>query len=38
MFSYSYCGETESLVTAATSGLLYQPQMLGDGFVEKLVE
>jgi hypothetical protein len=25
------CGETESLGTAATTGLLYQPQMIGDG-------
>jgi hypothetical protein len=24
-------GETESLGTVATSGLLYQPQMIGDG-------
>jgi hypothetical protein len=30
-------GETESLGTAATTGLLYEPQMIGD-FVEKLVE
>jgi hypothetical protein len=30
-------GETESLGTAASTGLLYQPQMIGDGDVEKFV-
>jgi hypothetical protein len=28
---YSYWGKTESLGTAVTTGLLYQPQMIGDG-------
>jgi hypothetical protein len=30
-FYYSYWGETESHGTAATTGLLYQPRMIGDG-------
>jgi hypothetical protein len=30
-FFYSEWGESESLGTAATTGLLYQPQMIGDG-------
>jgi hypothetical protein len=30
-FVYSYWGETESLGTAATIGLLYQPKMIGEG-------
>jgi hypothetical protein len=29
-FFYSWWGETESLGTAATTGLLYQPQMIDD--------
>jgi hypothetical protein len=29
-FYYSSWGETESLGPAATTGLLYQPQMIGD--------
>jgi hypothetical protein len=29
-FFYSHWGETESLGTAATTGLLYQLQMIGD--------
>jgi hypothetical protein len=29
-FFYSYWGETESIGTAATTGLLYQPRMIGD--------
>jgi hypothetical protein len=36
IFFYSYWGETESLVTAATTGLLYQPQMIGDGDCEEI--
>jgi hypothetical protein len=30
-FFYSLWGETEYLGTAVTTGLLYQPQMTGDG-------
>jgi hypothetical protein len=30
-YHYSKWGETESLGTAATTGLLYQTQMIGDG-------
>jgi hypothetical protein len=29
-FFYSQWGKTESLGTATTTGLLYQPQMIGD--------
>jgi hypothetical protein len=31
VFFFSYWGETDSLGTAATTGLLYQPRMIGDG-------
>jgi hypothetical protein len=37
-FYYSYCGETESIGTAATIGLLYHPQMIGDGDCEQIGE
>jgi hypothetical protein len=30
-YYYYYWGETESLGAAATIGLLYQPQIIGDG-------
>jgi hypothetical protein len=30
-YYYYYWGETESFGTAAITGLLYQPQMIGDG-------
>jgi hypothetical protein len=30
-YYYPYWGETESTGTAATTGLLYQPQMIDDG-------
>jgi hypothetical protein len=36
-FLFNLCGET--LGTAATTGLMYQPRMIGDGdYGEKLVE
>jgi hypothetical protein len=35
-FFFNLCGGT--LGTAVTIGLLYEPQMIGDGDVEKLVE
>jgi hypothetical protein len=31
LFYFSQWGETESLGTVATTGLLYQSQMIGDG-------
>jgi hypothetical protein len=31
LYYYYHWGETESLGTAATTGLLYQPEMIGDG-------
>jgi hypothetical protein len=31
IFFYSWWGETGSLGTAATTGLLYQPQIISDG-------
>jgi hypothetical protein len=34
----SYWGETESFGTAATTGLLYQPQIIGDGDCGEIVE
>jgi hypothetical protein len=35
LFFYSQWCETESLGIAATTGLLYQPQMIGDGDCEE---
>jgi hypothetical protein len=35
-YYYYWWGETESLGTAATTGLLYQPQMTGDGDCEEI--
>jgi hypothetical protein len=37
-YYYSSWGETESLGTAATTGLLYQPQMIGDGDCGEICE